>query len=172
MMPHCHLAGPNLCRLESLFALRRLVLDGLAILKRLETCAGDVRVMNEQILAAIIRDDEAKTLLLTEPFDRSLCHFVFSLDPEGPIQQRPSFVIRGMLRGREVYTMTHDPIITGRYRNCQSNHIIRGANQPPGRTCPAEASLMSSRAFGSRRFGKRTLGDVTESDVPSARLSS
>lgn len=144
MIPHCHLAGPDLGRLKSLLTLRRLVLDGLTILKCLEACTGDVRVMNEQILTAIIRDDEAKTLLLTEPFNRTLCHFVFSLDPSGPIQQRPSSVIRGMLRGREVYTMTHDPNITGRCRDCQRNHIITGGKQSFGHISPMGGIVTSS----------------------------
>jgi hypothetical protein len=67
--------------------------------------------MDEQILTAIVRDDETKTLLLAEPLDRTLCHLIFSSDPQGSLLQRPSSVFRSMLRGREVYALTLDFIL-------------------------------------------------------------
>jgi len=75
-------AGPNVRCLLAFSTRRRRVFHSLTFLKRFESVTRDLGVMNEQILAAIIRSDEAKTLLFIEPLDRSSCHLVFSLDPQ------------------------------------------------------------------------------------------
>lgn len=80
--------GSDVCGLHPLAALSRLILHGLTVLERLEACAGDVRVVNEQILATVIGDNETKAFLFTEPFHCTLCHFVFSSDP--PVSKRHS----------------------------------------------------------------------------------
>jgi hypothetical protein len=75
-------AGPNV-RCFLTFSTRcRSVFHSLTFLKRLESLSGDIGVMNKQILTAIIRSNEAKTLLFIEPLDSSFCHLVFSLDPQ------------------------------------------------------------------------------------------
>lgn len=84
------LTRPDVGGLQPLPALSGLILDGLAILECLEAGPGDIGVMNEQVLATVIRDDEAEPLLLTEPLDSPLCHFVFSSDPCGPTLRIPS----------------------------------------------------------------------------------
>jgi len=50
----------------------------LTFLKRLESTTADVRVMDKQVLTAIVRHDESKTLAITEPFYCSLCHVLYS----------------------------------------------------------------------------------------------
>jgi hypothetical protein len=61
----------------SLFAFRALghfKPDFLALLEGLETIHLDCREVSEQILAAIIRSDEAETLGIVEPFDNACRH--------------------------------------------------------------------------------------------------
>jgi hypothetical protein len=66
-------------RLGALLALARLVLDLRALGQGLEAVAGDVRVMHEEILAAILGRDEAVSLGIVEPFDGTGCHVISSL---------------------------------------------------------------------------------------------
>jgi hypothetical protein len=71
----------NVDRLGALLALARLVLDLGTLGQRLEAVAGDVRVMNEEILAAVLGGDEAVSLGIVEPLDGTGCHVISSLDP-------------------------------------------------------------------------------------------
>ncbi len=64
----------NVRRLRPLLALRHLELDLRPFGQRLEAAPGDLRVMDEQILAAIIWRDEAVALVVAEPLDGSGCH--------------------------------------------------------------------------------------------------
>lgn len=57
----------NAGRFRTLASLALLERHLLAIRKRAETLGVDVRVMDEQITAAVIRRDESITLLLVEP---------------------------------------------------------------------------------------------------------
>src|SRR5439155_16800577 len=66
-------------RLGALLALARLVLDLCALAQRLEAVTGDVRVVHEEILAAILGGDEAVSLGIVEPLDGSGCHVISSL---------------------------------------------------------------------------------------------
>jgi hypothetical protein len=85
------------------------VLHSLTVLQGLEALAGDLGMMDKQILTTIIGSDEAETLLLIEPLYDTSCHVVFSLDLGASTVQVPSVLfIRGMLRGKKVYTLTHD----------------------------------------------------------------
>src|SRR5690348_1884591 len=52
-------------------ALRRLELDLLAFLQRLEPAHLDLAVMGEEVLAAVVRRDEAEALRIVEPLDRA-----------------------------------------------------------------------------------------------------
>src|SRR5439155_25197376 len=61
-------------RLRSLLTLTRLVLELRAFGERLEAIAGDVRVVDEEILVAFVRADEAVALRVVEPLDGSGCH--------------------------------------------------------------------------------------------------
>src|SRR5215468_8035864 len=45
-----------------------------ALGERLEAAAGDRRMMDEQVLALVIRRDEPKTLFVAEPLNGSRCH--------------------------------------------------------------------------------------------------
>src|SRR6266576_6034550 len=67
-------------RLGALLALARLELDLGTLGQRLEAVAGDVRVMHEEILAAVLGGDEAVSLGIVEPLDGSGCHVISSLD--------------------------------------------------------------------------------------------
>src|SRR6266852_2606980 len=60
--------------LGTLLAFTRLVLDLRALGQRLEAVAGDVRVVYEEILAAVLRGDEAVSLGVVEPLDGSGFH--------------------------------------------------------------------------------------------------
>jgi len=66
-------------RLGALLALARLVLDLGTLGQRLEAVAGDVRVMHEEILAAVLGGDEPVSLGIVEPLDGSGCHVISSL---------------------------------------------------------------------------------------------
>ena len=50
---------------------------------RLESLAGDIRMMNKQIITAFFRNNKSKTFLLTEPFYCTFCHLFFSLGQTG-----------------------------------------------------------------------------------------
>jgi hypothetical protein len=52
--------------------------------------------MNEQILTTIVGNDEAKTLLLTEPFYGAFCHVLFSLGRLGLKPYVPSTFDQGV----------------------------------------------------------------------------
>src|SRR5882672_7902818 len=64
-------------RRRALLALRRLVGDLLAFLQRLVAGALDRAVMREQILAAVIRGDEAEALRVVEPLNGTCSHCLF-----------------------------------------------------------------------------------------------
>src|SRR5712692_3407723 len=66
-------------RLGALLALARLVFDLGTLGQRLEAVAGDVGVMHEEILAAVLGGDEAVSLGIVEPLDGSGCHVISSL---------------------------------------------------------------------------------------------
>src|SRR5215204_224234 len=70
------LDGADVLRLHALLALRRLVGDLLAFFKRLESAATYPAVMHEEVIATLIRGDEAVALLVIEPLDRSLGHML------------------------------------------------------------------------------------------------
>jgi hypothetical protein len=99
-------AGPNVRCLLTFSTRRRSILYRLAFLQRFESLSSDLGMMNEQIFTAVIRSDEAEALLLVEPLDCSSGHFFFSLDPQGLYNTFPQLRIRGMLRGRKVYSLT------------------------------------------------------------------
>jgi hypothetical protein len=61
-------------RLGALLTLARLVLDLGTLGQGLEAVAGDVRVMDEEILAAVLGGDEAVSLGIVEPLDGTGCH--------------------------------------------------------------------------------------------------
>ena len=69
-------AGRNVLSLGAFSPLSRNVLDALTFGQRLEAGAVDVRVMDEQVLTAIVGDDESVTLLIVEPLHCTLCHDV------------------------------------------------------------------------------------------------
>src|SRR5262249_21275076 len=61
-------------RLGALLPLAGLVLDPRVLAQGLEARACDVRVVHGQILAAILRRDEAVALRVVEPLHGSGCH--------------------------------------------------------------------------------------------------
>src|SRR5918994_6136404 len=61
-------------RFGTLLALTDLEFDLRALGKRLEALTRDARVMNEDILVAVVRRDEAVALRVVEPLNGSSCH--------------------------------------------------------------------------------------------------
>src|ERR671912_2441578 len=83
------LDGGDVIRLHALLALGSLVGDLGALLKALEAVTRYARVVHEEVLATLIRGDEAVALLVTEPLYRSLGHIwspPFSVG--APLQQK------------------------------------------------------------------------------------
>src|SRR5215207_10866979 len=68
------LDGGDVIRLHALLALGSLVGDLGTLLKALEAVTRYARVVHEEVLATLIRGDEAVALLVTEPLYRSLGH--------------------------------------------------------------------------------------------------
>src|SRR5215203_5539817 len=68
------LDGGDVIRLHALLALGSLVRDLGALIEALEAVAGYTRVVNEEIITALVGGDEAVALLVAEPLYRSLGH--------------------------------------------------------------------------------------------------
>src|ERR671913_389585 len=68
------LDGGDVIRLHALLALSGLVRDLGALLKALEAVTRYTAVVHEEILATLVRRDEAVALLIAEPLYRSLGH--------------------------------------------------------------------------------------------------
>src|SRR3954452_15317888 len=64
---------------RALLTLLLVVAHLRALSKRLEAAALDRGVMDEEVLAALIRSDEAEALVVVEPLNGSCCHW--SLPP-------------------------------------------------------------------------------------------
>src|SRR5690349_14682309 len=61
-------------RLGALVAGLLVVGDLCSLAERLETLAGDAAVMDEEVLAGLVRGDEAEALVVVEPLHGSCCH--------------------------------------------------------------------------------------------------
>src|SRR5215216_438407 len=68
------LDGGDVIRLHTLLALGGLVGDLGALIEALEAVAGYTRVVNEEIITALVGGDEAVALLVVEPLNCSLDH--------------------------------------------------------------------------------------------------
>src|ERR671919_1426560 len=66
--------GLDVDGLGALLPLARLELDTCVLAQRLEAAARDVRVVDEKILAPLVRRDEAVALRVVEPLHGSGCH--------------------------------------------------------------------------------------------------
>jgi hypothetical protein len=66
-------------RLGSLGPLLDLELDTLVFLERAKAASLDLGKVDEDILRAIVRGDEAEALITVEPLHSSLCHLLTSL---------------------------------------------------------------------------------------------
>src|SRR5215208_125247 len=64
----------HVCGLGALVALLRLELDLRALIEGLEARAFDRAEMDEEVLASLVRRDEAEALVRVEPLDGSGCH--------------------------------------------------------------------------------------------------
>src|SRR5687768_6564183 len=64
----------DVIRLHALLALGSLVRDLGALLKALEAVTRYARMVHEEVLATLIRGDEAVALIVVEPLYRSLGH--------------------------------------------------------------------------------------------------
>src|SRR5262249_51850421 len=68
------LERPDVLRLRALLALLGVVRDLRALAQRAVAVSLDRAVMNEEVLATVVRCDEAEALLVGEPLHGSLCH--------------------------------------------------------------------------------------------------
>jgi hypothetical protein len=69
----------NVRRLQALLALGRFKFDALVFHQRLESATLDLAEMRKQILAAVVRRDESKSLAFVEPLHGSgLCRHIDS----------------------------------------------------------------------------------------------
>jgi len=71
-------ARKNVGRARALFALPNLELDLLILVERRVPLRPDLRVMHEEVLTAIVRDDEPKSFARIKPFHCTFCHVIFS----------------------------------------------------------------------------------------------
>lgn len=71
-------AGPNIGRTRALLALSDFEIDRLALIEGGIATRPDLRMVDEQILAAIRRADEAESFVGVEPLHDTLCHVFFS----------------------------------------------------------------------------------------------
>lgn len=71
--------GAALCRFRSLAALSRLKLNLLTVLKGLKAIHQNVRMMNEQVLTAIVRHDKPIAFLIAEPLHCPNSHYYTSI---------------------------------------------------------------------------------------------
>src|SRR6476469_4177694 len=62
---------------RALLALLLVIAHLRALGERLEAAALDRRMVNEEVLAALIRSDEAESLVVVEPLNGSCCHVIF-----------------------------------------------------------------------------------------------
>ncbi len=72
-------AGLYFCCFETFSALCGLIFNFLAVMKGPEAAHVDVRVVDEQIIAATIGSDESESLIFVEPFYRTCIQKSFSL---------------------------------------------------------------------------------------------
>src|SRR5262249_17783016 len=75
------LDGDDVRRLRALRPLAGLVLDLRVLGERLESLAGNVAVVDEEVLASLVRRDEAVALRVVEPLHGSCCHAYTSSHP-------------------------------------------------------------------------------------------
>src|SRR2546429_7150970 len=73
------LDGCDSYRLGPFSSLRNLELNTLVFLERTVAAALDLGVVDEEVLRAVVRGDEAEALVTVEPFHSSLCHLLTSL---------------------------------------------------------------------------------------------
>ena len=72
------LTRPNVGRARALLALSDFEIDCLALIERNVARRFELRMVDEQIRAAIRRPDEAESLTCIEPFYGTFCHVSFS----------------------------------------------------------------------------------------------
>ncbi len=102
MLPsRCWSAGTDPGRTRAFLALAYLELDLLALLERRVSLHPYLGMMDEQIVAALIRCDEPKPLVRIEPFDCTFCHVLFSLGPPCLPMLFPLLLCKNILFGSE-----------------------------------------------------------------------
>ena len=90
--------------LGALGALGDLELDARVVLEGLEAGACDRRVVDEDVSAAAVLCDEAEALVVAEPLDGSLCHFIhfrYSVPSDLPSATLKTSTLRLMSSGTE-----------------------------------------------------------------------
>ena len=74
-----YLDGSDSYCLGSFGSLLNLELNTLVFLERTMAASLDLGVVDEEVLRAVVRGDEAEALVTVEPFHSSLCHLLTSL---------------------------------------------------------------------------------------------
>jgi hypothetical protein len=78
------LARGDVVRTRALLALSDLKIDRLTLIEGGVARGFDLRVVDEQVVSAIRRSDETKSLACVEPFHCAFCHECFSFRPIRP----------------------------------------------------------------------------------------
>ena len=84
-----YLDGSDSYCLGSFGSLLNLELNTLVFLERTMAASLDLGVVDEEVLRAVVRGDEAEALLTVEPFHSSLCHLLTSLNQMRMYQKHP-----------------------------------------------------------------------------------
>src|SRR4051812_13836197 len=108
----------HVCRLRALRPLARLVLDLRALGEGLEARAGDLRMMDEQILAALFGGDEPVALRVVEPLHSASCH------------RKNTSLTKIFRTGREVHAQPVLALVLSYATECTSPRAARGLTQP------------------------------------------
>jgi hypothetical protein len=78
----------------ALFAFPNLVLDLLVFIKRCSALSSDFRMMEKQIVSAIVGNNKTVSFPVAEPFYSTCTHVFFSLSRFiGPVMQNPRLLL-------------------------------------------------------------------------------
>ena len=83
------LDGSDSYCLGSFSSLLNVELNTLVFLERTMAASLDLGVVDEEVLRAVVRGDEAEALVTVEPFHSSLCHLLTSLIQMRMYQKHP-----------------------------------------------------------------------------------
>lgn len=101
--------GMYVGRLRAFLALGNLVFHDLTVIKRSKALGRNIRMMNEQFIAAIVRNNKTVPLPVVKPFYLTFIHSIVSLGFEHVTACNVislANLIRGTLRGKRAHSKT------------------------------------------------------------------